>query len=166
MTPPGKPGATFPTAEDSRRPGRVASLVVDASVAVTWFLSEEPHGGEALAILRDGAPPIAPDFLIAEVCNAAWRSTRPGRISQAQLGAIAANLPRFFDALGSATGLARAVAIAAPPDHPVYNCLYLALAEAEQADLVTADTQLVGKVRASSWEQLTVSLCEYGLGDG
>jgi len=31
---------------------------------------------------------------------------------------------------------------------------------------VTADTQLVGKVRATSWEQLTVSLCEYGLGDG
>ena len=98
------------------------SLVVDASVALKWFLSEEPHGGEALAILRDGAPPIAPDFLIAEVCNAAWRSARLGRISQAQLGEIAANLPRFFDALVSATGLApRAVAIAARPDRPVYN---------------------------------------------
>jgi hypothetical protein len=60
---------------------------------------EEPHGGEALAILRDGAPPVAPDFLIAEVCNAAWRSARLGRISQAQLGEIAANLPLFFDAL-------------------------------------------------------------------
>ena len=145
------------------------SLVVDPNVALKWFLSEpeEPHGGEALAILRDGAAPVAPDFLIAEVCNAAWRSARLGRISQAQLGEIAANLPRFFDALVSATGLApRAVAIAARPDHPLYNCLYLALAEAEQADLVTADTQLVGKVRATSWEQLTVSLCEYGLGDG
>jgi len=143
------------------------SLVVDASVALKWFLSEEPHGGEALAILRDGAPRIAPDFLIAEVCNAAWRSTRLGRISQAQLGEIAANLPRFFDALVSATGLApRAVTIAAQLDYPVYDCLYLARAEAEQADLVTADTQLVGKVRATSWEERTVSLSEWELSDG
>jgi predicted nucleic acid-binding protein len=52
----------------------VVSLIVDASVALKWFLSEEPHGGEALAILRDVAPLIAPDLLIAEVCNAAWRS--------------------------------------------------------------------------------------------
>ena len=86
------------------------SLVVDASVALKWFLSEpeEPHGGDALAILRDGALPVAPDFLIAEVCNAAWRSARLGRISQAQLGEIAANLPRFFDALVSATGVGAA----------------------------------------------------------
>lgn len=70
--------------------------------------------------------------------------------------------PRFFDALVSATGLApRAVAIAGQLDHPVYDYLYLALAEAEQADLVTADTRLVGKVRATSWEQRTVSLSEY-----
>jgi predicted nucleic acid-binding protein len=143
------------------------SLVVDASVALKWFLSEEPHGGQALAILRHRAPLIAPDFLIAEVCNAAWRSAKLGRISQAQLGEIAANLPRFFDALVSATGLApRAVAIAAQLDHPVYDCLYLALAEAEQADLVTADTRLVGRVRATSWEQRTVSLSEYDLSDG
>jgi predicted nucleic acid-binding protein len=143
------------------------SLIVDASVALKWFLSDEPQGGEALAILRDGAPLIAPDVLIAEVCNAAWRSARLGRISQGQLGEIAANLPRFFDALVSATGLApRAVAIAGQLDHPVYDCLYLALAEAEQADFVTADTRLVGKVRATFWEQRTVSLSEYGIGDG
>jgi predicted nucleic acid-binding protein len=70
--------------------------------------------------------------------------------------------PRFFDALVSATGLApRAVAIAGQLDHPVYDCFYLALAEAEQADLVTADMRLVGRVRATSWEQRTVSLSEY-----
>jgi predicted nucleic acid-binding protein len=55
----------------------------------------------------------------------------------------------------------RAVAIAGQLDHPVYDYLYLALAEAEQADLVTADTRLVGKVRATSWEQRTVSLSEH-----
>jgi predicted nucleic acid-binding protein len=126
-----------------------------------------PNASRAVAILQDGAILIAPDFLIAEVGNAAWRSARLGRISQAQLGEIAANLPRFFDALVSATVLApRAVAIAGQLAHPVYDCLYLALAEAEQADLVTADTRLVGKVQATSWEQRTVSLSEYDPRDG
>ncbi|MBV8455806.1 MAG: type II toxin-antitoxin system VapC family toxin [Acetobacteraceae bacterium] len=59
--------------------------------------------------------------------------------SPAQLDEIAANLPRFFDALVSASMLARrATAIAGQLDHPVYDCLYLALAEAEQTELVTA----------------------------
>jgi hypothetical protein len=37
------------------------SLVVDASVALKWFLAEEPPADRALAILRDGPPLIAPD---------------------------------------------------------------------------------------------------------
>jgi predicted nucleic acid-binding protein len=78
------------------------------------------------------------------------------------VGEIAANLPRFFDALVSATGLApRAVTIAGQLDHPVYDCLYLALAEAEGADFVTADIQLLGKVRATAWERWAISLSEY-----
>ena len=40
------------------------------------------------------------------------------------------------------------------------------LAEAEQADFVTADTRLVGEVQATSWEQRTVSLSQYDLSDG
>ena len=75
---------------------------------------------------------------------------------------IAASLPRFFDALVSATALApRAVAIAVQLDHSVYDCLYLALAEAEQATLVTADIQLLAKVSATSWGPWAINLSEY-----
>jgi len=78
------------------------------------------------------------------------------------VGEIAANLPRFFDALVSAHRLApRAIAIAGQLDHLVYDCLYLALAETEQASLVTADIQLLGKVRATAWERWAISLSEY-----
>ena len=126
------------------------SLVVDASVALKWFVADEPDADQALAIVRDGAVLAAPDLVIAEVCNAAWRLARLCRISQAQLDEIALVLPRFFDPLVSASGLApRAVAIAGQLDHPVYDCLYLALAEAEQAVLVTADMRLLAKVRAT-----------------
>ena len=141
------------------------SLVVDASVALKWFLSEEPHADRALAVVQDGTPLIAPDLVIAEVCNAAWRSARLGRISQAQVDEIASSLPRFFDGLvGAATLAPRAVAIAGQLDHPVYDCLYVALVEAEQAALVTADAQLFGKVRATPWEHLTISVSEYKRG--
>jgi len=138
------------------------SLVVDASVAFKWFLLEEDHASRAIALLQNGAALIAPDLLVAEVCNAAWRSARLGRISQAQVDEIAASLPQFFDTLISATVLApRAVAIAGQLDHSVYDCLYLALAEAEAASLVTADMKLLGRVRATAWEQRTISLSEY-----
>jgi predicted nucleic acid-binding protein len=138
------------------------SLVVDASVAFKWFLSGEPHCSQALAVVEAGTPLIAPDFLIAEVCNAACRSARLGRINELQVDEIAISLPCFFEALVSAAGLARrAVAIAGQLDHPVYDCLYLALAEQERANLITADMQLVGKVRATAWEPLAISLSEY-----
>jgi predicted nucleic acid-binding protein len=122
------------------------SLVVDASVALKWYLLEEPDAERALAVVQDAAHLIAPDLVIAEVCNAAWRSARLGRISHAQMDEIASSLPGFFDGLVSAATLApRAVAIASQLDHPVYDCLYVALAEAEQAALVTADAQLFDK---------------------
>jgi predicted nucleic acid-binding protein len=60
------------------------TLVVDASVALKWFLVDEPLAAEALAVVQDNAALIAPDIVIAEVCNAAWRSARLGRINQDQ----------------------------------------------------------------------------------
>ena len=76
---------------------------------------------KALAIVRDGAALIAPDILIAEECNAAWRSARSGDLrSGDQVQEIAAILPRFFDLLVGAAALAlRAVILAEALDHPV-----------------------------------------------
>jgi predicted nucleic acid-binding protein len=138
------------------------SLVVDASVALKWFLPNEPNAAQALALVRAGAALIAPDILIAEVCNAAWRSARLGRIIQDQAHEIAAILPRFFDVLVGAAALApRAVEIAGALDHPVYDCLYVALAEARQARLVTADQRLLGKLRRTLWAVSAVDLADY-----
>jgi predicted nucleic acid-binding protein len=141
------------------------SIVVDASVALKWFLAGEPHGAEAVAIARAETQLIAPDMLIAEVCNAAWRSVRLGRISGDQLDEIADVLPRMFDALVGAANLApRAVAIASQLDHPVYDCLYVALAEERDATLVTADRRLLRKLQATPWEARSRSLATYRAG--
>ncbi len=137
-------------------------LVVDASVALKWFLADEPDAAKALAIVQDGAALIAPDILIAEVCNAAWRSARLGRIGRDQVQEIAAILPRFFDLLVGAAALAlRAVILAEALDHPVYDCLYLALAETRQAKLITADTRLLGKLRQTPCKAQALHLADY-----
>jgi predicted nucleic acid-binding protein len=139
------------------------SLVIDASVAVKWFIADEPNAAQAFAIVQDGPMLIAPDILIAEVCNAAWRSARLGRITQDQVSEIAVALPRFFDALIGAADLApRAVVIAGQLDHPVYDCLYLALAEAQEVDLVTADMRLLGKLSGTAWAARVQLLANYG----
>ena len=138
------------------------TLVVDASVALKWFLADEPNADRAVAIIRDGTPLIAPDIVIAEVCNGAWRLARVGHLSDAQLAEIAAALPNYFDALVSGRELAQAaVGIAARIDHPVYDCLYVALAAARQTALVTADGQLRRKLAGTPWEDRAVDLAEY-----
>jgi predicted nucleic acid-binding protein len=138
------------------------TFVVDASVALKWFLPDEPLAAEALAIVQDGSALIAPDILIAEVCNGAWRSARLGRIGQDQVDEIAAILPRFFETLIGAAALAsRAVAIAGSLDHPVYDCLYVSLAEARQAAFVTADTRFLGKLRRTPWAACALHLADY-----
>jgi predicted nucleic acid-binding protein len=138
------------------------TFVVDASVALKWFLREEPEADKALAIIRDGAPLIAPDILIAEVCNAAWRLARLARVGPDQVNEIAAILPRFFDQLVGAAALASpAVALAAELDHPVYDCLCVALAEAREVQFITADRRLLGKLQQTRWEAKALSLANY-----
>jgi predicted nucleic acid-binding protein len=136
--------------------------VVDASVALKWFLADEPDADLALMILAGGAALTAPDIIVAEVCNAAWKSARLGRITQAQVEDIAAALPRFIEKFANSAVLApRAVLIASQLDHPVYDALYLALAEREAVQVVTADARFQAKVRGTSWQGCVVALTDY-----
>ena len=57
----------------------MTGLVVDASVAVKWFVKEE-FSDEASALLESDAKLVAPGLLYAEVCNALWAMHRRGDI--------------------------------------------------------------------------------------
>lgn len=52
------------------------------------------------------------------------------------------------------------MAIARRLDQPVYDCLYLAFAEARQATLVTADRHLLSRVRGTPWQSCVTLLAE------
>lgn len=122
--------------------------VVDASVAFAWFV--DVPGSEQAALLLDGTNPLllAPDLVLVELLNAAWKSLRLGAITSAQFDWLAHRAGEPFSALFPAQALlARARHWCSLLDHPAYDCLYIALAEQQNATLITADQRLFRKLQ-------------------
>ena len=81
------------------------TIVVDASVALKWYFSEE-GSEQALALLASGERLIAPDLVVAELCNGAWRLIRRGELRSEQLAIIAGGVPAAFATLHASASLA------------------------------------------------------------
>ena len=116
------------------------TLVIDASVALKWVLAE-PGQAAADALLDEDL--VAPSLWLVEAANALWRRAHRGELSADE---AQERLSELFNAPVTAVpiedDLAVAAALAHRLDHPVYDCLYLALAQRERAQLVTADRRL------------------------
>lgn len=118
--------------------------VVDASVAAKWVVAE-PGSDAARRVLAAKGPLIAPDLLVAEVGNVLWKKAGRGLVGSDQAREALVWLPELFDRLFDAAALApRAIEIAIAHAEPLYDCLYVALAESAGPDcrLVTADRGL------------------------
>ena len=134
------------------------TLVVDASVACKWFF-EEPLSSEARGLATSDTVFIAPDMILAECANVAWRRVRSRAASQAQAQAFLKTLPNWFDSLAPSERLHEAAfAMAVALNHPVYDCLYLALAERERTRMVTADRVFFKRVARSPWKRWVENL--------
>ncbi|MCC6467785.1 MAG: type II toxin-antitoxin system VapC family toxin [Alphaproteobacteria bacterium] len=128
------------------------TLIVDASVGLKWF-SDEDDTDRALALLGTSERLIAPDLVVSEICNGAWRLVRVKEMREMQLASIAPALAATFDELFPSMPLAgRALAIARSLDHPVYDCFYLALSELTDAAVVTADERLLRRIKGTAWK--------------
>jgi predicted nucleic acid-binding protein len=126
------------------------TTIVDASVAFKWFVAEE--GSDAAREVLQERELIAPDLIVAEVCNAAWRLWQSKKLSLEQNRAIAERIGGMFDRLLPLPLLApRAGVIACALRHPVYDCFYLALLESGPGTLVTADRRLLGAIDGTEW---------------
>jgi predicted nucleic acid-binding protein len=131
-------------------------LIIDASVAVKWFIHESDSEAARLILDRDEVL-LAPDLLVVEVCNTAWRRSRIGDISQAQCRAIADRILKTPVGLRPTAPLApAATAIALALDHAIYDCFYLALAEIEGMRLATADRRFLAKLAGTRWQDHAV----------
>lgn len=119
--------------------------VVDASVAVKWLINEDKTA--AAVRLLDEGPLIAPELLWTEVANALWKKVQRGDMSAASAVAVLPMLDDFIDERIDAADVgARALELALDLDHPVYDCIYLALAERRGLPLVTADARLQARL--------------------
>ena len=132
-------------------------LVVDASVAVKWLITEE-WTEESRRLLAASIDRHAPDLILAETTNVLWKKARRGEIDPHAHFREAANLPDVLVLRRSQELFVRASTIALELDHPVYDCIYLACAEAEGVPLVTADRRL----RAASQGRLAVDVWHIG----
>jgi len=135
------------------------SFVVDASVAIKWFVPEILHD-KALALLYvHGGNLEAPDFILAEVSNIVWKKSRQGTLSDGQAEGILAETEECFAAFHTVPELsARALELALALGHPVYDCLYLTCAERTGRILVTADRKLVNAAEDTPFTDLVIYL--------
>jgi predicted nucleic acid-binding protein len=57
------------------------SLIIDACVAIKWFVPEPGHEA-ATALLEGNSDLLAPDWLLIEVANALWKQWRRNTTSR------------------------------------------------------------------------------------
>jgi len=127
----------------------VTPVVIDASIAVKWFLPEV-HAAPARRLLRSNRPLLAPDLLWAEVGNALWKKCRRGELESAHALQMLKDLRRFpLRIFPSVKLLDAAWELAARLDRSIYDSLYLALAVSADGVLVTADQKFYNALKGS-----------------
>lgn len=137
------------------------AVVVDASVAAKWLIPEDGSDA-AQALLAREAVLIAPALLLVEVASVLWKSSRSGRIAPGAADAALAVLPGYFAELVADGDLIQgALHLASALDHPVYDCLYIALAQSRDCPLVTADARLVSRLVKSPHRDRVMSLADW-----
>jgi predicted nucleic acid-binding protein len=122
------------------------TLIVDASVALKWVI-DEPDAETAAALLTRSM--MAPDLFQAEIGHALTKRVRRSQTSpeQAQAG-FAAILSRV-SLLSTRSLGASALNYSIVLRHTIYDCFYLAMAEASGRPFVTSDGVFVRKLRES-----------------
>jgi predicted nucleic acid-binding protein len=131
----------------------VSRIVLDASVAVKWFLPEkvETMAAKALALLdrfgKNEIQIIVPDLFWVEFASVLWKAIRRGNFPKDSADAALASLKRFdFPTISSLKLLDDAFQIATDYGRTVYDCLYVALAVQSNSQLITADERLANSL--------------------
>ena len=136
-------------------------FVVDASVAVKWLVAEvEADVAEELAT---GSHDLhAPRLMASEVANALWRKARTGEIERRAAGILLADVQDMPVRWGADEILsANAARLALALDHPIYDCVYLALAHRIGATVVTADRRFATAVAPTEHGESVLILADY-----
>jgi predicted nucleic acid-binding protein len=127
-------------------------LVIDASVALKWFLPDERYGAIALDILDKFVSKeieiFAPSLLEYEVLNGLLIAARRGRIPKKTVLIAAEGLMDLdIEVDGISSFFPEALHFSKSHNLTAYDASYLAVASARKTELVTADENLYNKVK-------------------
>jgi len=118
-------------------------VIIDASVAVKWFFDEELTE-KAKQLFSAERASSAPALIVHELHSALFKRLKQKHINAAKARFYAEEMESCIDRLVPNEELTRrAAAIMIDLVHPIYDCLYLALAERERVPLVTVDKRLI-----------------------
>jgi predicted nucleic acid-binding protein len=124
----------------------MSAAVADASVLFKTLV-QETDSDQADAFVASSHV-VVPELVYAEIGNAIWARVHDRRLTtEIAVDLIDAFTAAAFDVRSNRPHIRRAFAIAAAVGHPIYDCLYLALAESLDVPLVTADKRFLAAVR-------------------
>ena len=125
----------------------MSRFVVDASVAIKWYLPEQ-NSADADRLLSGVFQLLAPDLLFPEVGNILWKRVMRSELTVQKAQVILHALESLPLTLRPASLLAEnAITIACGLKRSFYGSLYMALAVMTDCRLVTADGKLFDAVK-------------------
>jgi len=140
----------------------VTRVVVDASVAVKWFVPE-PLSAAARKLLAIEYELLAPELLWAELGNVLWKKHRRRELEPRTASRVLRDfwrVPIEFHRTARWTGAA--LELAMRHGVTVYDALYLALAAGHGCRVLTADRRLQEACRDGSLGHLVGWVEELG----
>jgi predicted nucleic acid-binding protein len=139
----------------------VTTYVIDANIAAKLLLPESDSALAEQLATRGAVRLLAPDLIRVELAHVIAKQFRRRALTRAQAEATfdaAAYLP--IQLRTSAPLLTAAMRIALETQCAVYDAVYVAVAVAQGAVLVTADLRLISTLRATSLAPSVCSLAE------
>ena len=119
------------------------TVVCDASVIFKLIVAEQ--GTDQALHLAESCQIAVPEFLLLEIGNALWSRVRTGKSRASDVPELLEDLDAFSFDIRPVRPLVRsALSFATRLDHPIYDCIYLALAEHQSVPLITADQRFLG----------------------
>lgn len=124
--------------------------VVDASVAIKWFLPED-FSEHSERLLSSSVELIFPDLVISEMGNILWKYIARGECSHNKAIGILRQIQSPTLHMWSTAIIAEdALVIACRTKRTFYDSVYIALAVKAECRMVTADLKLYNALKGTS----------------
>jgi predicted nucleic acid-binding protein len=132
-------------------------LVCDASVLFKLFVPEEDS--DRARSIAESFTLIAPELAFAEIGNALWTRHRRGEFTAESSQRLASRIQTSaIESQPVRPLLPHALALATEIGHPIYDCVYLALAASLDLPLITADNRFLNALREVEFRRVDVRL--------